>query len=178
MIIKQYFTQEEIDIAIQEALENDTIIKPMDLREVVIAEQELANNTLVESQNHGDGNFLIFQEKTKWHTRDIETGDWIFNLEQYLTEVVKPKRDNELVVTDYLMLTDTYALLSAKEKTDLVNYRQQLRDLTSSVIDEASALALEWPVRFTLGAQKKRWYNASWEKAKAILLMPIGRKKL
>lgn len=56
--------------------------------------------------------------------------------------VVRFKRDNFLKDSDYTQLPDVQSTMSTSKKTEWLNYRQQLRDITSTFSDPADVI---WP---------------------------------
>jgi len=125
MIKKQYKTQKEKDDLV-------SIYKEKGYR---VREEHL----------HVDGKFIVFGPKTDYHKMSEETKKWDFDISNYIEDEVRPKRNKRLQETDHLMLSDTNALLTKDEQTELIKYRQSLRDLPETLIDEDKAMNIIWP---------------------------------
>jgi len=125
MIKEQYKTQEE--------------------KQALISEYEIKGYRVTEEHLHLDGKFLIFGGKTDYHKLNEKTGKWDFDLDNYVENVVRVERNKRLRETDYLMLSDTFELLTGSEQIVLINYRKTLRDLPENLIDENTAMGLVWP---------------------------------
>lgn len=70
------------------------------------------------------------------------------NIEPYARDInkewenVRFKRDNLLKNSDYTQLPDVQNSMTNQKKTEWVNYRQQLRDITTAFSDPANVV---WP---------------------------------
>lgn len=154
-----------------------TLLLSLPSEQEVMQEQEEKKYKLKEKQSHQKGNFLLFSGETDFHTWNKINEVWDFDLEQYVEKEVKRRRNKELAQTDYLMLSDVFALLTMEEKASLLLYRKELRDITLKITDEASALNLNWPTNFILAKKEKRWYNSFWTGLSKILFLRLGGRK-
>jgi len=118
--------------------------KTAEEKQALMSEYENKGYRLTEEQNLIDGNFLIFGPKTDYHKMNEETKKWDFDLDGYVEDVVRVERNKRLKETDYLMLSDTFALLSMGEQASLIGCRQALRDLPESLTSEALAMNISW----------------------------------
>ena len=69
---------------------------------------------------------VIFDGDTLVETREIT----------YTQDGVRMQRDSELLDSDLWMLADRYANLTEEQQTELIDYRQALRDITSYFDDD------------------------------------------
>ena len=69
---------------------------------------------------------VIFDGDTLVETREIA----------YTQDGVRMQRDSELLDSDLWMLADRYANLTEEQQTELIDYRQALRDITSYFDDD------------------------------------------
>lgn len=60
-------------------------------------------------------------------------------------EDMRDRREITFKLTDLFMFSDRYDLLSQVEQTELLTYRQSLRDMTAGTIDEALQIILNRP---------------------------------
>ena len=96
--------------------------------------------------NHVDGNFLIFESPTLYHTLDTETQEWLFDRDQWIDKEVRPKRNEILSASDYMMLYDNRSKLSFNDLKRWTDYRQALRDVPGNISTKInSPVDMVWP---------------------------------
>jgi hypothetical protein len=70
-------------------------------------------------------------------------GEWIFNKEKWLDIDIRPERDIRLQKTDIYMFLDKWNQLAEAEQTQLLAYRQALRDIPETISYDNPV----WPIK-------------------------------
>lgn len=105
-----------------------TTIQYTDNRQAVL-DQYTTDGTmvLVAEYNHLEGNYLVFS-----------------SIEEFIDNQVRPDRNALLQATDFMILDDYFTnKLTSQEQTDVLAYREALRDLPSNVTDSD----IPWPTK-------------------------------
>ncbi len=62
-----------------------------------------------------------------------------------ITEL-RAERNQRLGATDYLLLQDVFSRYSEGTRTQILEYRQELRDLPASYLDQELIEVVDWPL--------------------------------
>jgi len=117
-----------------------------EIKSLVEQHQVEGGLTLRAVHETAEGKFAVFGAPTPYHLYDEITDTFIFNIELYLDDVVRPQRDLILDRTDKLMIRDIVDKCTLQELIQLKNWRQALRDITLGI----TTLNVTWPEKPTV----------------------------
>ncbi len=114
----------------------------------IIANAKSKGWKLQETQNHIDGHFLVFKPYDKFVSID-NNDKHSFNKQRWIDEHVKPEIIERLKASRDMMLTDIVELMTQTQYDEWKEYRQDLRDLPSQIVNATTPKDIVWPTKPT-----------------------------